>query len=433
MRNWHWCAALFVANLALACTEGDLNRAREPSAAQPEADELDVSDPAGLSQGGETSEIGGQIEYCPERASEARDLRDPEVAALAAMAEGHHELTLAWRREFLMDTITGFQPSTSVSLDVTVLGARDVEFGAVTDSGESCEGGPELQLDLNVQIQTADGVLSGSFEHRVTAKAAIAPTSGRQLWTTWQPGGGIYPLENFSSSLDVGMGSDQEVRGRLWVRLVFDGSSVRGELTPVILSETEARSWPPVVGRFPDDGCAYIERPVLLDAVPVGFIQDTPRTVYDRIHSVLEARGPFPAHWETGETTEMTLRAGAPTHACQFSSLIYIHGSERIETADGNVDFEHPVIVRFTSGGTSAVVGGLSAAIPSDAFEPTTGIRGIDLEGMEYANVELGNGVTFYDSSVRGSIRVHKWPDLYRLETYPALDWCIGDCAFDSL
>ncbi len=48
---------------------------------------------AELVAGGETSEFsGGDIPFCPELSSEPRDLREPE---LAAMAKGQHELAAA--------------------------------------------------------------------------------------------------------------------------------------------------------------------------------------------------------------------------------------------------------------------------------------------------------------------------------------------------
>ncbi len=208
---------------------------------------------------------------------------------------------------------------------------------------------------------------------------------------------------------------------------MFDAASVRGALTiklfPAALADAPVHRYA-LGGRFPEDGCSAIERPVSLALVPMGFDADTPQTLYETARSVWEAR-PFAAEWADGASTEISLRGAAPTHACQLGQQIYVHGSQRIETADDKVAFERRVVVWF---GDDMYVDefGFFTAIPAAEFEQATGMTGVSLEGGEYGVVVVRNYINNYNngSSVSGSLTVQKWRGFELLSAaHPVLKW----------
>src|SRR5687767_3650597 len=148
--------------------------------------------------GGETSEFsGGNIAYCPDEGATftALDVESPELAPWVALVAGQHEAPLGWTAAFASDAIGGYEPRTRISLDVRVLGARDVVFGenSLGYEGSDCNGTRAREIQLAVALRTADGALSGQFEHWVTPRVDENMPGGRYLSSTPKAGNGFYP------------------------------------------------------------------------------------------------------------------------------------------------------------------------------------------------------------------------------------------------
>jgi hypothetical protein len=383
-----------------------------------------------LIAGGETSEFGGDSPYCQPARTTPLDRADPTVAPWVARVEGHYELSFAWQREFLTEDITGFQDKTSVSLDVTVLEALDVDFDVFCPAGRRSR-----QLELEVAVATADGALQGTFWHRVGTAPGPSPTLEQPLSTYL-----ILPytppsLDGFTGSLGYGVDLRSQSRRELSAQLVFDGTTVIGSLSPFLAPATggpPGAGWSPIRGVFPDDGCSYLlSRPLDLDAPLVGFAEETPRALYDRAISLWQS-GPIPADFG-GTDTVVNISTGEPSQACEGRALALARGAAigidvpmRLETGDGKVAFEQNISLSFLPGAAATVNASNwpRVWVPVDEFEQVTGITGVDFGTGEYGSVDFSSSFDLAASTTSGALFVDQWENVDPRDSgYPGLLW----------
>lgn len=436
--SWMIGGAL-VSLLALACGGGGGERTSTPMRTA-------ASDIAG----GQTSEFsGGSIAFCPETLSNTSFALDaPGVAEWVELADGHHELSLGWRKLFAIDTLTGFEEHTRLLLDVNVLGARELVYGAGgSDNYEvsGCEGLRELQLEIEGDLETADGALRGPFRQWLRAERDPAAPGGRRLFTTSlkDESNGSHLLSDFASTLDLGIEVAATDSQYLVLGLGFDGESAHGYLGPSLLRAGPANEppsvWSPVEGTFPDVGCGsnLLTRALPLDETSA-VLGETPRAAFERFASSGPAT--FEAAWQQpgrGEEpprvlsqTEVELRLGSAEHACILGDTVSVHTSVAVVTADGVVNLTQPGVLGLQRG-RGPGVGFESVWIPNAHFEAATGMRGVELGSGEYGALRLhhdDNG----DGEFEGSLRVQKWQNFeLQLSEQPELKWCGGeDCGF---
>lgn len=387
--------------------------------------------------GGETSEFSGDIGACPEIASsEPLDLQDPEVAPWVAMAQGHHEQTLGWRRLMLSDEAAGFTEHTSVSIDVNVLGGRDIVYGNggnLDDEVRGCGGLRGRQIELEIRLATADGAVDTTFRN----------------W--FQPGptesGGIL-LHHHGLNPDgtgsVALNGTLELNGAparsgtpfLWFDIQFSANGVQGTLSPVVPPEVPAwnrSNWTPIEATFPDDPCGPDGRSLGLDERAPG-IGGTPRSLYQRMTRT-RGRQTLPAVWKSSPPgvepnpslevplpTDVTLVAGEPTRACVIGTSVTVYAPVTITTADGRVNLTQPFAYNLFE--SSAYIGERTPWVPAADFNGSVGISGVALESG-YGAVYFQHNVNWQNNWVEGALEVQQWDDFRDGDQkYPVLTWC---------
>lgn len=420
------------ATLLLACgggTERGSTGGEDPRAS---GDAADIA-------GGETSEFsGGDIDHCLEIASsEALDLDGADWAAWVAVVEGRHESTLGWRRVFEADSVTGFEEHTRVALEVSVLGGRDVVYGADGPSSKhaECEGLRAQQLELAIEITTADGAVVASYRDWFERFPDEEAAGGERLVA-----GRLNPDKNrgvaFTGSLEIDISPALDGGRAVYPHVAFDTEGVRGALVPVLRS-SDLSEVVPIDGVFPDDPCRGSGRPAALDAT-LDFAEQTPRELFQRVADGWEA-APAAAVWTArdGSTTgappatEVTLRAGEPTHACVSGSYIQVHAPLTLTSADGRVNLTQSLATSVADQ-DGAMTEGQSAWLPAARFEGQMGISGVDFGGAEYGSVLLLNTLDYVDGKVEGTLDVAAWQWLEAefedgFADYPRLAWCTGE------
>jgi hypothetical protein len=425
------------ATLLLACGGGTERASTGGEDPRAPGDAADIA-------GGETSEFsGGDIDHCLVIASsEPLDLDSTDWAAWVALVEGRHESTLGWRRVFEADTVTGFEEHTRVALDVSVLGGRDVVYGAGDPSSKhaECEGLRVQQLELAIEITTADGSVAASYRDWFERSPDEEAAGGERLVA-----GRLNPDMNrdgvaFTGSLEIDISPAIDGGRALYPHVQFDAEGVRGALVPVLKS-SDLREVVPIEGFFPDDPCRGSGRPVALDAT-LDFVEQTPRELFQRVADGWGA-APVAAVWTArdGSTTgappatEVTLRAGEPTHACVSGSYIQVHAPLTLTSADGRVNLTQSLATSVADDG-GAMTEGQSAWLPAARFEGQMGISGVDFDGAEYGSVSLLNNLDYVDGKVEGTLDVAVWRGFEDefddgSADYPQLAWCTGEsCRF---
>jgi hypothetical protein len=408
---------------------------QSPEQARTERARARATEAAGDVAGGETSESRVAIEPCLEIvSSEPLDLDDPEVASWVAMAQGHHEQTLGWRRLVLSDEVAGFAEHTSVSIDVNVLGGRNVLYGSGSNTDNEvvdCVSGRARQIELEVTLATADGAMAPTFR----AWFEPAPTDDRGMVlshygpTTDGSGGPV----DLNGTLELG--PDPALGGTpgFWVWLEFGADSVQGSLDLEVMPEVgdrEGSPWWPIEAHFPDDGCAREGRSIGLDK-PFEAIGGTPRAYY---HLMAARRTRIPATWRSKPSnvqaspsdvpldlpppTEVSLYLGEPTLACAFGTSLTMYAPLTVTTADGRVNLTQPF--GFSMYGASTYIVEWTPWVPAPDFDEQMGIDGVNLpSGYGSISVELT-----WSPVVEGRIEVNQW-DAFRVRAaaYPVLEW----------
>jgi hypothetical protein len=389
--------------------------------------------------GGETSEFsGGDIEHCMQVVSnDPLDLDSAGWAPWLARVEGRHEPTLGWQRLFETDTVTGFEEHTSVALDVSVLAGRAVVYGAdgVGYEREVCDGLRAEQIELAIEIATADGAVVASYRDWFERFADADAPGGERLVV-----GRLNPDRDrdgvaFTGGLELAISPAFD--GEPMLRpayFSFDAEGVRGALMP-LLRVSDTREVAPIEGIFPDEPCRGSGRSVALDAA-VDFIEQTPRQLFQRVADRWGA-APIPATWSAREgggggapaPTEVGLSAGEPTHACVSGSTIQVHAPLTLTTADGRVNVTRSFATSVADQ-DGAMTEGHSAWLPAARFEAQMGISDVDFAGAEYGAIYLLNSVGYADGQVDGSLYVGLWQGFEEPFTDPPwLTWCTsGSC-----
>ena len=300
--------------LLAACSEG--GSWVRPSPGGSERASSPATEASGDVAGGETSEFTGGGDPCDEIASsEPVALDDPEVASWVAMAQGHHEQTLGWRRLVLSDEVVGYEEHTSVSIDVNVLGGRDIVYGSGgTPELSGCDGLRDRQIELEITLATADGAVATTY--RNWFQPAATDTRGMVL----RPGG-----FNIDGAGVIDLSGTLELRPEpalggtplFWLDIELSADSVRGSLVPVLMPEDSAWNlslWGPIEAVFPDDPCGSQGRSIGLDEPFTGLIS-TPRALYEHMVRT-RGRETLPAVWARTPYRTEPSPSDVPLDAC---------------------------------------------------------------------------------------------------------------------
>jgi hypothetical protein len=405
----------------------------------PSSDEVDPVEVAG----GETSEFsGGDIGACPEvLSSEALPLDAAEIAPWVALAAGHHEQTLFWRREALSDAVRGFEAHTTVSIDVSVLGARERLYGDggyEGDEFESCRDRRSRQLDLDIRIATADGAVATSLREWYEP---LNTGSGPKLERIRLDPQVVIADVDFSGSLELGLDPALQGTPRLSVALSFGAESVFGSLVPLVAPPDDGAalgsSWRPLRGDFPDDGCAGDDVPIGLDD-RVETLRDTPRLAFERAAAAYVAESPIPAGWESPfygrepadfdipPPTEVEVSLGEPSHACLSVDIAVVYAPLTVISADGRVNVTQTVgVALYGDGGAGNSTE--TAWVPAAQFAEQSGLSGVVLDPGAVGRMSLSTNLNLEGDGVEGYLTVWQW-DAFR-EDYaaaPRFRWCRG-------
>jgi hypothetical protein len=393
--------------------------------------------------GGQTSEFsGGDIVagYCPTVVSRTQlDPARADVAPWLALAAGHREVSLRWKRGLPDDTIRGFEERTALLLDVTAVVAEDVVCGP--GPAESYEAsGVERNLrryELSVELASADGAVHSSFQQPFLP-SVDAETGARLL-----SGGAQLPFDETSGTLELGAVPEARVDTKtLNVNLTFGEQAVVGSIAPWVLLQGPYSigggrpSWAPVSGIFPapDEGCEAGTAVGLDEWVDV--FGDTPRNSYEQARSKIPAE-PIRAAWtETPLVwTEVTLSPGAPSHACRDGDRVNVYTTLRLESADGMVLTEQPMLANIyghqprLDGSVSPAqlyMGARSGWAPRASFEANAGFQNLDLGDAEYGTLALSLDLDLDQAELQGDLYAGKWEDYVEVAATPSLHWCSG-------
>jgi hypothetical protein len=423
--------------LLAACSGGSGQSSEQARAERARAQ---ATEAAGDVAGGETSEFSGDFAACPEIASsESLDLDDPEVASWVAMAQGHHEQTLGWRRLVLSNEVGGFAEHTSVSIDVNVLRGRDIVYGSggssADDEVSGCDGLRGRQIELEITLTTADGAVAITFRNWFEP----APTDARGIVLRHHGFNPDVPgAIDLNGTLEL-RPDDPALAGAplIGVELEFSADSVRGSLSPGLGGSS---SWSPIEAIFPDDACGSEGRSIGLDE----FSRDlggTPRAYYQRIATarVSERLGavwksspsnvepsPLDLPLEVPPPTEVSLDFGEPALACAIGTSVKVYAPVTVTTADGIVSFRQPFA--FTLYDSGAYINERTPWVPAADFNEHMGLGGVNLESG-YGSIYLQTNVDWRNAWVKGSLEVSQW-DVFtdRRAAYPVLEWCSGQC-----
>jgi hypothetical protein len=393
--------------------------------------------------GGESSEFsGGEIPagYCPVVVS--RTELDPGRADLApwmALAAGHREVPLRWTRGLPDDTIRGFEERTELLLDVTAVVVEDVVCGpGPVESYESSGFERNLRrFELSIELSSADGAVHASFQQPFLP--SIDAKTGARLLS----GGAQLPFEETSGTLELGAVPEARVDSKtLYVNLTFSEQAVVGSITPWILLQGPYSigggrpAWVPVSGVFPapDEGCDAGTAVGLDEQVDV--LRDTPRNAYEQARSKIPAE-PVRAAWTERPLvwTEVTLSAGALTHACRHGDDVQLYTSLRIESADGVLDTEQPMLATIfpheplpdgSASPAQLYMGARSGWAPRANFEASAGFQNLDLGNAEYGTLALSFHLDLDQTELQGDLYAGKWEDYVEVIASPSLHWCAG-------
>jgi hypothetical protein len=438
--------AVLAALLQLACSGS--KRPADDAAPTNDAD-------APVVAGGESSEFsGGGVPggYCPIEVSRTPlDFAREDVAAFLDLAVGHHELPLRWSKAFPDDAIRGFEENTNVVLDVTAIAVEDVVCstgGAGGYEAEGLDGRTQRRFDFDIALSTADGAVQAAFPARFyPLRDACLPSEGSCVIVDRLLSGGAVALEfdDIGGSLELGVDPELVVASNTFsVQLDFSERGVRGTLSsnvtlsrPVLGGDTPR--WSPVSGVFPppDAGCERGMR-VPLDE-PLADLGDTPRAAYEAAFSEFPA--PITAVWQDpqhpGELswTQLTLTPSTPAHACTEGGGVRVHTSLRLETSDGLLRAEAPVIAGIgrlpVPGGQTMLaatdVRATRAWMPLEEFRLAAGIGDVDLGLAEYGTFALYQSFNVDGGQLQGEFNLAKWEnyDALRIDD-TSLRWCAG-------
>lgn len=378
-----------------------------------------VNEPAQATaqMGGETSEFGGSRIDCVQAAVQPLDLSDANVAPWVAAIEGHYQLPLVWRRHFQSEAFAAFESTTTVALDVSVLGANDVEYEG------GCFHEQTLHLQLSIALSTEDDSLAGTFSHSVRTVPGSSPANGDVMSSPWQP---PYPLKDFSGTL-VSLDPEANADPSLSVALVFDGDHVRGRLSPDfrrwLTSETgdsPTSGWTPVAGIFPNDGCAVGALPVALDAPLAAFNDQTAEQLFTQVAGTWDGAS-VPGEWDNGESTEVSFRVSEPMQTCQARTVLpqishqtegslQVSATVNVDTADGALALKQLVELYFEPGQPVAfALTPWRTWIPGPQFGAVTGISGAELGEHAFFRAQLNSEFDLLQATFSGSLGLSTW------------------------
>ena len=428
--------ALGVAVLA-ACSEGSgQSPGQRQAQARAERARVQADEGSGDVAGGETSEFSGDISACPEIASsEPLDLDDPEIASWVAMAQGHHEQTLGWRRLVLSDEVAGFAEHTSVSIDVNVLGGRDIVYGGGGNTDyelSGCDGLRARQIELEITLATADGAVAATFRNWFSP----GPTAsgGMVLDHHGLNPDGSGPFE-LNGTLDLGLAPALAGTSQVGYDIEFGADSVHGTLSPAVMPDNDAgkSGWWPIEAVFPDDPCGSQGSSIGLDEF-FGPLGATPRARY-QLMARARGRDVLPAIWKSSlygdepsaldvpPPTVVSLDAGEPTRACDFGGSVTVYAPLTVTTADGLVNLTQPFA--FNLSDFNYYISEQTSWVPATDFDEQMGIGGLNLESG-YGSIYLQNEVD-QNSRIEGALEVQQWDAFtHQAAPYPALVWCKG-------
>ena len=364
--------------------------------------------------GGETSEFDGVDGRNPGSGTAVspftrarHELADPALARWLELVEGTHELPLRWREGFLDAGSSGHAEQTAVSFEVTALRAFDVQF----------QGSPDtvLQLDVAVQLSTADRALETSFEN--TLLLALANDgSPRARSVESSP---IVPLEQARGALDLKLDPERELKGALSLALQVSPAGARGQLRVSVQYPAE-----PVrrllTGSFPDDGCGLDESPIELGSRADGFAH-SPSSSLQTVAESLRNAPRAPSADATLQT--LTLELGAAEQACRSGSQTLLYAPLRL--SDGAIDLRQDARIELTpddaGGSASARLWTRRQYLPGGQLSELTGITSAAAAAYLAPRVQI---VLDGPGNLGGQLLLELFD---ARPATPLLRWCSGD------
>ncbi len=374
--------------------------------------------------GGETTDFAGDstCELAKSAALEQDDALAQEFgvdAVLARLEEPLHS-SLRWRKGMGGSVVTGYERETEIDLRVDVLGLSHLAFVDLRD-GSAC--GEYLEVAANVQVSTADGALSGSFERpfRIQRGSQTAHLDTHRIEDATLP----IDLRDFAGTLDLQLDAERAPAGSVSVSLVVAPDAIHGTLGVEISYFDPDRGryseWlDPIWAQWPSADC---------DPGWVSIDPDTPinppdgRSARDNWASYrerIDAAYPTPATWLDGKRTEIDLELGEIESACRnrFGPSSYFNAALRIRTADGQLTTTHLAHV-YEDVFESVTVEGEPTA--RDAFMEQVSAPGIEWGNDFEAKLELVSRLE-EDAAPGGSVNVIGFDGEGHNRLY--LNWC---------
>lgn len=429
-------------------TPEDSTRANELPCPQCEAEQ----------QGGETSEFGGAIiGSCPEIAQATElPLEQELVAAWKSSLDGHYEIPLRWQPSFLGNSVTGYEPDTSITMDIAITAARRVQYGSggATDyEGSACDNIRETHVQAEVQMSVADGSLTGRFRQWLTPVRAAG-----DIFTTVSllEGNQLSDLSNFDSQLEFSenFSVDADVRSSLHVSLRFEAGELSGVLGPRLeLTKPEAapnaRHWFPLSGQFPPLPVPCGSESTLTATSVVELPGGSGGAALALLRESFERIGPVQAVWQDGRSTSgsessasngrtqtLSITVGEPTAICEFN--LNVHAPLQLTSEDGSIQYEESLVwlLSANSGEANPVQGITTESpwIPVEQFEDFTGVRNLDLGQSEFARTSLYMTVDRINDTTQGTLEIPEWQN-YSMSLSPGqqLRLCWGPQCEETL
>jgi hypothetical protein len=289
------------------------------------------------------------------------------------------------------------------------------------------------RLELDVAFSTTDGAVRGAFRRPFVM--SDYPSGERHV-----SGGDGFPIEEVQGTLELGLDPGLVTESQtLGVWLDFAEQGVSGSINPIVrlpgpyLPGGGTPSWTPVTGWFPapGEGCETGAAVSLDDYSDV--LGAAPRAAYELTRSKFPAQ-PIRAAWQDRSQlpasltwTEVIVRLGAPSHACVDGDRVDVFTSLHIESADGLMLAEPPVVANISLQPQNLDIHTPGRWVPRADFEATAGIRDLDLGVAEYGALGLYQTFSIYSNQLDGYTDVRKWENHVdgRVER-PALVWCAG-------
>ncbi len=279
---------------------------------------------------------------------------------------------------------TGYDPHTSVHVELTLLGVDEVTPLVASNCPEY------FRANVGFTLSTADQAISiGGVMHSYLG--ALVPTLE----------GTVDLREGFGSLMLHPDPWPAPLAGEFGVSMVLWPQGVRGSFDVRLIdasyepSDSDVASGPryvyaPLVAKFPDDACEPYTRPLAPDERDAALNGASPNEVVTSMAALL-GPDPLPGAWsDTGDVT-VTTSVGAPTSACLGSGGVGMRVPLRITSSDGRVHIDELANAAATYDADGALTNAWVEAVHDDplgrdAFAAASGIDGVDFGDVPQAS-----------------------------------------------